>query len=446
MLKFFLALRYLKKRKIVFLSIAAVMLSTTLLVTVASLFTAFIRAIELNASEYLGDVVLEPSIRITKYDSLLARLNANENIEAATPVLSSSGLIYLDAGNVRAVNFWGIDLESRCKVTNFKDNLLVQKKSDRPAQFNRDSGNNVPAFTGIAMLAEPDTKTDKYDLAKAESYIGKKAVITTGALGNGGNQTKGISLSRSVAVTISDVVFTSVYDIDKRFVFLPIDDLSALLLGRDTNIKAADIIHIKCKAGISPGAAIPTIRKIWTEFATQDLEWSESFAADTVIVTAMQKQAEYTDELRKQMGVLLVVFGIISAGIIVLVFCIFYMIVKAKLKDLAIIKSIGASATDIISIFLLFGLFVGIIGATGGIAIGYLITHNINIIEQFISGVFGLKLWDSSTYMFTKIPSYFDWYWAMCFFFAAIAASTLGAVIPSLIAAKTSPVKILRYE
>jgi lipoprotein-releasing system permease protein len=445
MLKFFLALRYLKKRKIVFLSIAAVMLSTSLLITVASLFTAFIQAIELNASEYLGDIVLEPSIRISKYDSLIKRLDANEKIDSATPVLSASGLIYLDAGNVRAVNFWGIDLASRCKVTNFQDNLLRQKKSPKPALFKTSEEKNIPVFPGIALLLEPDPKTDKYDIPKAESYIGKKAVITTGALENNVDKPE-VGMSRSAAVTISDVVFTSVYDLDKRFVYMPIDDLSTLLFGGTENSKAADVIHIKCAPGVAPESAIETVRKVWTDFATIDLRWPLSFASDAVIITSLQKQAEYTEELRKQMGVLLVIFGIISAGIIVLVFCIFYMIVKTKMKDLAIVKSLGASSTDIISIFLLFGLFVGIIGGIGGIIAGYLITHYINSIEQFISSIFGLKLWSSSIYMFTKIPSHFDWFWAICFFAAAVTASVLGAIIPSLIAAKTSPVKILRYE
>ncbi|MEN6383750.1 MAG: FtsX-like permease family protein [Phycisphaerales bacterium] len=429
-----------------FLSIAAVMLSTSLLITVASLFTAFIRAIELNASEYLGDIVLEPTIQFTHYDLLINRLNANDKIEAATPVLSASGLIYLDAGNVRAVNFWGIDLASRCRVTNFQDNLLEQKKIETPAQFKSSDEKNIPVFTGIALLLEPDPKTDKYDIAKAESYIGKKAVITTGTTANSSANSTAITTSRSSAVTISDIVFTSVYDIDKRFVFIPIDDLSVLLFGGEENRKAADVIHIKCKGGINPEDAIESVRKVWIEFVTQDLGWPASFAADAQIMTSMQKQAEYTDELRKQMAVLLVVFGIISAGIVVLIFCIFYMIVKTKIKDLAIVKSIGASSMDVISIFLLFGLFIGIIGATGGVIFGYLITHYINAIEQFISSLFGLKLWSSSVYMFTKIPSHFDWFWAILFFAAAIAASVLGAFIPSLIAAKTSPVKILRYE
>ncbi|HBG26763.1 MAG: hypothetical protein A2Y10_18785 [Planctomycetes bacterium GWF2_41_51] len=445
MLKFFLAIRYLKKRKIVLLSIAAVMLSTALLVTVASLFTAFIMAIELSASDYLGDIVLEPSVRFTHFDKLIARLSASQKIDSATPVLSSNGLIYLDAGNVKAVNFWGIDLESRCRVTNFGRNLLAQKDSNVP-QFKSEQENSIPVFVGIAMLIEPDIKTDEYNFAQAKTYIGKKAVITTGSIETDINSPSGMLLSRSAAVSISDVAFTSVYDIDKRFVFMPIEELAAVLYGSGKGSKFADVMHIKCAAGVKPSEAIETVRKIWTEFATKDLNWPEAFAADAEILTAMQKQAEYTTELRKQMGVLLVVFGIISAGIIVLVFCIFYMIVKAKQKDLAIIKSIGASSGDITSIFLLFGLFVGIVGASGGLAVGYLVSHNINTLEQFVSNLFGLKLWSSSIYMFTRIPTHFDWFWAGFFFIAAVAASVLGAVLPSIIAAKTSPVKILRYE
>src|SRR3989338_2555406 len=117
-------------------------------------------------------------------------------------------------------------------------------------------------------------------------------------------------------------------------------------------------------------------------------------------MTAIAKQSEYTTELRKQMGVLLVIFGVISAGVIVLVFCIFYMIVTGKQKDLAVIKSIGGSSFSAASIFLIFGLLLGLIGASAGLAIGYAITHNVNAIERWIQIFFGLKLWSSSIYMF----------------------------------------------
>ncbi len=444
MLKFFLALRYLKKRKIVFLSIAAVTLSTALLVTVASLFTAFISAIELSASEYLGDIVLEPPARFSNYDILIKKLCQAKEIDSATPVLSASGLVHLGAGNVKAVTIWGIEPVSRCRVTNFKSNLLRQKSSPQETLFKYGDANNTPIFIGIAALSEPDPKTDQYDFAFAESFIGKKAVITTGTTESDSNSPTNLAHSRSAQVVIADVVFTSVYDIDKRFVFMPIDALANLLFPSDN--KSASIIHIKCAAGVAPQQAISVVRQIWSDFASQQLNWPTFYTADTEILTSVEKQARYAAELRKQMGVLLLIFGIISTGIVILVFCIFYMIVKAKQKDLAIIKSIGGSSADITSVFLLFGLFIGLIGASAGVAIGFVVTINVNAFEQFISRLFGLKLWSSSIYMFTKIPSHFDWYWAICFFIAAVVASVLGALLPSITAARTSPVKILRYE
>ncbi|MHC4344636.1 MAG: hypothetical protein ACYSUP_08130, partial [Planctomycetota bacterium] len=63
MLKFFLWFRYLHKRKIVLLSIAAVVLSTALLIVVSSLFTAFINAFERAAVQAIGDVIVTPPFK-----------------------------------------------------------------------------------------------------------------------------------------------------------------------------------------------------------------------------------------------------------------------------------------------------------------------------------------------------------------------------------------------
>jgi lipoprotein-releasing system permease protein len=122
------------------------------------------------------------------------------------------------------------------------------------------------------------------------------------------------------------------------------------------------------------------------------------------------------------------------------------MIVAGRQKDLAIIKSIGGSSITIALIFLIFGLFIGLLGASAGVGIGFAITHNVNAIERWVSLLFGLKLWSSSVYMFSRIPNHFDWYWAWWFFGAAVCASVLGAIVPAIAAAKTIPAKILRYE
>jgi len=129
-----------------------------------------------------------------------------------------------------------------------------------------------------------------------------------------------------------------------------------------------------------------------------------------------------------------------------LIFCIFYMIVQLKQKDIAIMKSCGTASGSVALIFVGFGLFVGIIASVIGVILGYFITKNVDIIENWISVIFGLKLWKSSVYMFSKIPNEVNWDWALRIVLAAIVAAVIGTLIPAIIAALTKPVKILRYE
>lgn len=166
----------------------------------------------------------------------------------------------------------------------------------------------------------------------------------------------------------------------------------------------------------------------------------------TSIETAKEMQSRYIAEFRKQMDLLLVIFGVISCGVALLIFCIFYMIVITKQKDIAVIKSCGATSGSVMLIFIGFGMCVGIIGAALGTGIGYIITRNINLVDRSISIIFGLKLWKSSVYMFSRIPNEVDWHSAMTIVLFAVAAAMLGALVPAIVAVRVKPVKILRYE
>ncbi|MHC4722022.1 MAG: hypothetical protein ACYS6I_04850, partial [Planctomycetota bacterium] len=108
----FLCFKYLCGKKIVLLSIAAVLMSCALLITVASLFTGFIEAIENSASDHMGDIVIgaPAGLKIPKYNQLINSLEESGQIKAATAVLSSQGLLHMGkgTGDVRAVRIWGI--------------------------------------------------------------------------------------------------------------------------------------------------------------------------------------------------------------------------------------------------------------------------------------------------------------------------------------------------
>ena len=99
-LSLFLCRKYLCRKKVVLLSIAAVAMSCALLIVVISLFTSFINAIETSASDSVGDIVvgMSGSVKIPAYDKFIARLEQSEVIEAATGVLSGQGLLLLGKG------------------------------------------------------------------------------------------------------------------------------------------------------------------------------------------------------------------------------------------------------------------------------------------------------------------------------------------------------------
>jgi ABC-type lipoprotein release transport system permease subunit len=450
MLKLFFWLRYLRKKKIVFLSIAAVALSTALLIVVASLFNGFIDAFEQAAVDTIGDVVLAAPTRFAKYPLLIERLEQISTVNAATPTLSAPGLIHLGKGNVRVVEIWGIEPASRARVISYKQSLLKQKDSPGEPRFEfAGSSEKTQGFVGIGVLAEPDEATDEYDLGVAGSMIGKDVVVTTGTVAgaNAGDDSAGLPpIARRVIIfTITDVVFTGVYDLDKSLVYLPIEKLQKELHPEEDS-RMADRIQIKLKDDVDVETALAEIRGLWQVFAAEQLGWGPYMIAQTTIATAQQMQRQYVAELYKQMGLLLVIFGVVSFSVVVLIFCIFYMIARLKQRDVAIMKSCGAASSSVALIFVGFGCCVGIIGSGCGAALGYLITKNINAIESWIRILFGLKLWKSSVYMFSKIPSEVDWASALPIMLFAVVAATIGTLIPAIVAARTRPVEILRYE
>ncbi|MBA7680233.1 Lipoprotein-releasing system transmembrane protein LolE [subsurface metagenome] len=448
MLKLFLWLRYLRKKKIVLLSIAAVALSVALLIVVASLFTGFINVFEQSAVETIGDVVLAPPVKFSKYPLFIERLEQTSAVKAATATLSTQGLLHLPEGNVRMVSVWGIEPGRREKVTGFKRSLLKQKESPGEPSFEV-SGfpESIGGFLGVGVVAAPDEKTDEYDFDAVEGMVGRQVVLTTGTVIENSSQegTGGRFKRKIVPFRIADIVFTGVYYVDKTFIYLPIEEVQKTLYPNEDG-QIADQIQIKLVDDVEADLAKAEIRGVWQVFAAEQLGWGPYLRRETSIKTAKQMQSQYVAELRKQMGVLLLIFGVVSFSVVVLVFCIFYMIVRLKQRDIAIIKSCGTASSSVALIFVGFGACVGIIGSATGAALGYAVTKNINTIEEWIRIIFGLKLWKSSVYMFSKIPSEVDWSSALPIVLFAVAAAAIGALIPAIVAARTRPVEILRYE
>jgi lipoprotein-releasing system permease protein len=142
----------------------------------------------------------------------------------------------------------------------------------------------------------------------------------------------------------------------------------------------------------------------------------------------------------------------ISIVAIFLIFCIFYMIVVEKTKDIGIIKSVGATDTGVAGIFLGYGLAIGIVGAGLGLLFGYLIVHNINEIHGWMGTITEkllrerVQIWNPEVYAFDTIPNTMDPTEVGVILVVAMISAVLGALVPAVRAARMQPVEALRWE
>lgn len=147
---------------------------------------------------------------------------------------------------------------------------------------------------------------------------------------------------------------------------------------------------------------------------------------------------------REVMGFILFFVGLI-AGFLIL--SLLHTTVISKTRDIGTLKSIGGSVHGIMSIFLLNGLLMGLIGSALGTAGGFLITRNINAIEGFLERIVGFSLFPADIYYLDRIPvDQHPWANILVICVLAVAVSLAASILPAWKAARMDAVEALRYE
>jgi lipoprotein-releasing system permease protein len=128
------------------------------------------------------------------------------------------------------------------------------------------------------------------------------------------------------------------------------------------------------------------------------------------------------------------------------ILAIFYMIVVEKTRDIGILKALGASSRGVMSIFLSYGLALGLVGSGVGAVLGLLFVRYINEIEGLLAIIIGRKVFDERIYYFPSIPTQVNAFMVISVAFGAIVIAVLASVLPARRASRLHPVQALRYE
>jgi lipoprotein-releasing system permease protein len=232
----------------------------------------------------------------------------------------------------------------------------------------------------------------------------------------------------SKTYTVGGIFSVGMSQFDEAYIYMPLNQ-AQLFFGRESTV---DEVQVRLddpdkigdlRAAVLKAAGPDAIISDWRE------RGQAFFNALEVERTAMR--------LILLMIVAIAAMNIIS-GLI--------MLVKNKGRDIAILRTMGASRGAVLRIFFMAGAMIGGLGTLAGIALGVLFCTYIQQIQAFVQWVTGANVFDASIYFLSHIPAKLDWGEVGLVTFWSLLASFLATLAPALQASRVDPVEALRYE
>jgi lipoprotein-releasing system permease protein len=405
------ALRYLRPRKqegfvsiIAAFSVLGIMIGVAALIIVMAVMNGFRQELLAQILGANGHLTIRSDGRqIDSYDDLSTRLSAVPGVVSVTPQIQ--GEVVVTVGNsatgalVRGMT--KADIEARPILA---DSLVAGTLTD----FGTEDGVLVGARLAQKLGLRPG------DPITLVSPSGNTTVMGT--------------VPRLKTYRIAGLFELGMSVYDEGFIYMPLqaaqiffrlpDSVNAveLFVGDPDN---AFVVQQDIAAALGPGYRIT--------------DWQRSNAS---FFSAIQVERNVMF-LILSLIILVASFNVLSGQV---------MLVKNKGRDIAILRTMGATRGAVMRIFFFTGAMTGVVGTVAGFIIGLSFSLNIEAIRQWLQGLLNTQLFPAEIYFLTRLPAKVDSFEVALVVLVALAFSFLAPLYPAWRAARLDPVEALRYE
>ena len=387
------------------ISLVAVMLGVAALIIVMSVMNGFRAELFDKVVGLNGHAVIQGyGGRLPNWREIAAQAKATPGVTSAVPLVEQPLMATIE-GRAEAALVRGMRRED------IVNNPIFQGK----------------VLAGSLEALRPGSENVAIGARLAES-LGARVGGSITVLAPQGRTTPFGTVPRIVSYNVAAIFEVGVYDFDKVFVVMPIEDAQTLLMLGD----AVGMIEVETEDAdrveeiLAPLRPIVGGQAVIADWRSMNSSIFEALSVERVAMFVILS-----------LIILVAVFNILSSLI---------MLVRAKTRDIAILRTMGASRRSLLKIFMTVGTTIGGLGTLAGLLLGAIALYFRQPVVNFVQLVTGQNLWDPSIRFLTELPSKTDPFEVLAVTLMALGFSFLATLYPAYKAASTDPVQVLRYE
>ena len=414
--EFGLALRYLRARRkeggialIAVISYVAIALAVMALITVMSIMAGFRTELLSRMLSFNGHVYVQgPVLNSPEREAALARMKAVPGVVTVTP-LTESPAMFQAGGQVTGGIVRGLRPQDLSSTKFVYDSLTPEARRS----FGEGAYGGDRVLIGKALAQEMGLGVGSpitlYSPTGADS-----------AFGNLGGLTK--------TYFVGGVFSSGTADFDRAFIFMPLEQ-SQLFFGKEG---LWDVIELKVAEPDMVDQYLTPIR--------------EAANGPALVSDWRNRLAAFWGALKVEKVAMSIILGLVVAIAALNIISGIVMLVKNKTRDIAILRTVGASRGSMLRVFFIAGAAIGAAGTFTGLVLGLLFCLNIGSIQHFLEALLGVQLFNADVYMLEAVPALVDpvdVFWVTVW---SLFMSCVASLLPSWRAAKMDPVEALRFE